>query len=149
MRKGDRAKIPLIISGILIIVLHFLPWNNWGVPQSDIGDNIDLQFLSSLSLLIYSYFILIYIAIISKRLLKETTDKVAKSGLKLLFTTAIFFMGFFLLITLDALMGTFFDDPGYSGFLYLGYISLIIGLITSYLSLVMPGFLVKWLKKEK
>ncbi|MFX0032024.1 MAG: hypothetical protein ACFE9P_05095 [Candidatus Hermodarchaeota archaeon] len=145
--KGKRLFIPLILVGIVIIILLFLPWNWWGVPPVDYEGQLNIRLYSTLSLVLYSYLIYIVIAITCRRAMKETEDKIALMGLKLLFYAMIAMILFFLMFIGDTLMIVLFDHPGYSIFVYIAWIFAIAFYILTYLSLVMPKWLVKKIKE--
>ena len=69
-------------------------------------------------------------------------------GLKLLFFSMISLILLFLMLIMDTLMITFFDHPGYSEFTYIAWIFGLIFIILSYLSLIMPDWLVNRIKKK-
>ncbi|MFX1354929.1 MAG: hypothetical protein ACFFGP_13300 [Promethearchaeota archaeon] len=145
--KGKKLFIPLILVGIVIIILLFLPWNWWGVPPVDYEGQLNIRLYSTLSLVLYSYLIYIVIAITCRRAMKETEDKIALMGLKLLFYAMIAMILFFLMFIGDTLMIVLFDHPGYSIFVYIAWIFAIAFYILTYLSLVMPKWLVKKIKE--
>jgi len=142
--RRQKALIPIIIIGILVIIMLFLPWNWWGVPPEDYVGLLNIRLYSTLSLVLYSYVIYILIAITSRKVMKEAEDKVAHTGLQLLFYAMICMILFFLMFIGDTLLITLFDHPGYSEFVYIAWIFALIFYILTYLSLVMP----KWLKNR-
>ena len=148
MKKGNKLFYLLLAIAIIITIFLFLPWNWWGVPTSEIGTP-DIRIYTTISVVLFSYIIYIYIARMCLKLKKETKDKVAIYGLKFLFYTMICLILFFFFMILDTVMVVAFDHPGYSEFTYIAWILLGVGIVTSYLSLVMPGWLVKWLTNEE
>ncbi|MFX1406448.1 MAG: hypothetical protein ACFFC9_15765 [Promethearchaeota archaeon] len=146
--KGEKLFIPLILIGGIVLILLFLPWNWWGIPPEDYEGLLNIRLYSTLSLVLYSYFIYIVIAITSRRAMKATKDKISKTGLNLLFYAMISMILFFLMFIGDTLMITLLDHPGYSVFVYIAWIFAIIFYILTYLSLVMPKWLVKMIEKE-
>ena len=147
MKKGEKLFYPFLAISIIISIFLFLPWNWWGVPTEEIGTP-DIRIYTTMSVVLFSYMIYFYIARMCLKLKKETEDKVAIYGLKFLYYTMICLILFFLFMILDTLLVVAFDHPGYSEFTYFAWGFLGVGIITSYLSLVMPGWLVKWLTKE-
>ena len=141
--KGRKALIPLIIIGIGVFIMLFLPWNWWGVPPEDYEGLLNIRIYSTLSLILYSYVIYVLIAITCRKAMKKTDDKITSTGLNLLFYSMISMILFFLMFIGDTLMIQLFDHPGYSEFVYVAWIFAIIFYILSYLSLVMPKWLVK------
>ncbi|MFX1497754.1 MAG: hypothetical protein ACFFBH_09525 [Promethearchaeota archaeon] len=145
--KGKSLFIPLILIGILIVIMLFLPWNWWGVPPVDYEGQLNIRLFSTLSLVLYSYLIYIIIAVTCRRAMKETDDKIALTGLKLLFYAMICMIFFFLMFIGDTLMIVLLNHPGYSIFVYIAWIFAVAFYILTYLSLVMPKWLVKRIKK--
>ncbi len=145
--SGKKIFIPLVIIGFAVIIVLFLPWNWWGVPPEDYAGMLNIRLYSTLSLVIYSYFIYIQIAITSKKGMGATKDKITHMGLKLLFYAMISMILFFLMFIGDTLMIALFDHPGYSEFVYVAWIFAILAYILMYLSLVMPKWLVNRIQK--
>jgi hypothetical protein len=146
--KGKKAYGIIIIFSILLIILLFLPWNWWGVPNVDYAGQLNLRIYSTSSLVIYSYLIYGYIAYISFKLKKKAEKNTTRLGLTLLFYAMISLMLLFLMLILDTLMIFLFNHPGYSEFTYIAWIFGIIFIILAYLSLVMPEWLVKRIDKN-
>jgi len=146
----DRAKKDIflvILSGIAIIMILFLPWNWWGVPQVDYEGLISIRLYSTLALIVYSYIVYIIIARICVKSRKKSTDPVAKVGFQVLFGAMISMILFFLMFVLDTLMIVLFDHPGYSIFVYIAWIFAILALIFMYISFVMPKWVLKRINK--
>ena len=146
--KGKKFFPILILIGVVIVIFLALPWNWWGVPSSDYEGELNIRLYSTLSMLIYSYLIYIYIAFISYKTKSETEDPVARMGFTLLFYSMISIMLLFLMLTADTLLITLTDHPGYSGFTYIAWIFGIIFIVLIYLSLIMPEWLVNWIKNR-
>ncbi|MFW9952520.1 MAG: hypothetical protein ACFFKA_20565 [Candidatus Thorarchaeota archaeon] len=145
--KGKKEFIPLIIVGLVLIVMLFLPWNWWGIPPEDYVGLLNIRLYSTLCLVLYSYFIYIQVAITSRKTIRVTDDKVAQTGLKLLFYAMISMIFFFLMFIGDTLLIALFDHPGYSEFVYIAWIFAIIAYILMYLSLIMPKWLMNRIQK--
>lgn len=149
MKKGGKLFYPFLALSIVITIFLFLPWNWWGVPTPEIGTP-DIRLYTTMSVVLFSYLVYFYIAYMCQKLKKDTDDKIAKYGLKFLFYTMICLILFFFFMIMDTVMVVAFDHPGYSEFTYIAWAFLGVGIVTSYLSLVMPGWLVNWItKKEK
>lgn len=146
--KGEKILIPLLLVGILIIIVLFLPWNWWGTPQEDYAGELNIRIYSTLGLIAFSYLIYIAIALICIKSIKQTQDKVAKFGLKLLFLSMICMILFFVMMIMDTLLIQFYNHDGYSEFVYIAWLFAIIFYILMYFSLIMPEGLVKRLTKE-
>ena len=74
--------------------------------------------------------------------MKKIDDKIVSTGLNLLFYSMISMILFFLMFIGDTLMISIFDHPGYSEFVYVAWMFAIVFYVLSYLSLVMPKWLV-------
>ena len=145
--RGKKAFLPLIIIGAVLIVILFLPWNWWGTPSEDYKGQLNIRLYTNIGLIAYSYFIYIIIAIISMKAKKLATDGITRVGLSLLFYSMIAMICFFLMILADNVMIVIFNHPGYSEFIYIAWAFAVLFLILSYLSLVMPSWLVKRIQK--
>ena len=141
--KGKKVFIPLIILGLIIFIMLFLPWNWWGIPPEDYAGELNIRLYSTISLVLYSYVVYILIARTSLKAAKATQDATTKLGLKLLFYAMISMILFFLMFIGDTLMISIFDHPGYSEFVYIAWIFAILFFIFSYISLVMPKWVLK------
>jgi hypothetical protein len=140
--KGKKAFTPLILFGVVIIIVLYLPWNWWGVPPIDYVGQLNIRLYSTLSVILYSYIIYIFIAIFCIRARKQTEDAKARAGLILLFLAMISMIIFFLMLVFDTILITLSDHPGYSEFVYIAWIFAILFFVFTYLSLVMPKWLV-------
>ena len=145
--KGKKAFIPLIIFGAIITVVLFLPWNWWGVPPEDYVGQLNIRLYSTLAVILFSYIVYIFIAVFCLRARKQTADSKAKAGLILLFLAMISMIAFFLMFVFDTILITFTDHPGYSEFVYVAWVFAILFFIFTYLSLVMPKWLVERIEK--
>jgi len=145
--RGKKTLIPLIIFGAVIVVVLFLPWNWWGTPIEDYAGQLNIRLYTTLSVILFSYIIYIFIAGFCRKARKQTEDAKAKAGLTFLFFSMISMIGFFLMFIADTLLITFTDHPGYSEFIYIAWIFAILFYIFTYLSLVMPKWLVERIEK--
>ena len=145
--KGKKALVPLIIFAAVIIVVLFLPWNWWGTPPEDYVGQLNIRLYTTLSVILYSYIVYIFIAGFCRKATKQTVDAKVKAGLTLLFLSMISMIAFFLMLIFDTLLITFADHPGYSEFVYIAWIFAILFFIFTYLSLVMPKWLVERIEK--
>lgn len=144
-RKGQILRVPLIIIGSAIIILVLLPWNWWGVPSVDYEGQLNIRLFTSLAFVIYSIFIYLGIATITFKVEKQAKDKVVRFGLSFLFYSVICMILFFVCIMLDNVL-IFFGHPGYSEFVYIAWFFALLFTIFSYLSLIMPKWLIKRLQ---
>ncbi|MFW9947964.1 MAG: hypothetical protein ACFFDX_14160 [Candidatus Odinarchaeota archaeon] len=147
-QRGKKVYSIIIIISVLLIIMLFLPWNWWGVPSIDYAGQFSLRIYSTSSLVLFSYIIYGYIAYISFKLSRRAEKKTTRLGLTLLFYAMISLMLLFLMLVLDTLMILLFNHPGYSEFTYIAWIFGVIFIILSYLSLVMPEWLVKRIEKN-
>ena len=146
--KGKKALIPIILVGFIIIILILLPWNWFGVPDEVYEGQINIRLYTTLAFVVYSLLIYIYIALITRKVKKNVDDKIMYIGLKLLFYSMISLMLLFLMLISDVIMITLFDNEGYTIFIYIGWVFGMIFIILSYLSLIMPEWLKKRIKKK-
>ena len=145
--KGKKALVPLIIFAAVIIVVLFLPWNWWGTPPEDYVGQLNIRLYTTLSVILYSYIVYIFIAGFCRKARKQTEDAKSKAGLTFLFLSMMSMIGFFLMFIADTLLITLTDHPGYSEFVYIAWIFAILFFIFTYLSLVMPKWLVERIEK--
>ena len=145
--KGKRAYPLVILVGAILAVMLFLPWNWWGVPLADYEGKLNIRLYSTLSLVLYSNLIYLYIAVISYRIKKNVDDKIMFTGLKLLFYSMISLMLLFVMLIGDTLLITF-GHEGYSQFIYFAWIFGLIFGILAYFSLIMPDWLLKRIRKK-
>lgn len=148
INKGKRAFPIIIIVGIILIIILFLPWNWWGVPREDYEGKLNIRLYSTGGLVVFSFLIYGYIALISQKVKRNVDDEIMRTGLRLLFYSMISLIFLFLMLIMDTLMIIFFNHPGYSGFTYIAWIFGLIFIVLSYLSLIMPDWLVKRIKKK-
>jgi len=140
--------IPIIIIGAVIILLLWLPWNWWGVPEIDYEGQLNIRLYTTLGLVLYSCLIYLYIGQICRKTTVSAVDKVAQVGLKLLFYSMLCMIGFFGMFIGDTILIVLFDHPGYSLFVYAAWIFAMGFYFLTYFSLVMPDWLIKRIKKE-
>jgi hypothetical protein len=144
--KSGYALYLIIIAGIILIIMLLLPWNWWGVPQEDYIGQFSIRMYSTLLFAVYSISIYLSIAIISSRARKEAKDQKARWGFLLYTLSVLCMVAFFIMNILENILIVFFDHPGYSIWVYLGWVFAFLFIILSYLSLVMPEWLLKVLK---
>ncbi|MFW9875657.1 MAG: hypothetical protein ACFFG0_21345 [Candidatus Thorarchaeota archaeon] len=148
INKSKKAFPVVIIIGIILIAILFLPWNWWGVPSVDYEGKLNIRLYSTGSLVLFSLLIYSYIAMICQKTKREVEDKVIYTGLNLLFYSMICLILLFVMLIGDTLLITLFDHPGYSEFTYIAWVFGIIFIILSYLSLVMPEWLIKRIEQK-
>ena len=146
--KGKNAFTPIVIIGVALIIMLFLPWNWWGVPQEEYSGKLNIRIYTNMAFMTFSSVIYITIAVICNSIKKKTDDKITYAGLTLLFYSMISMVMFFLMILFDNLLIVLYRHPGYSEFIYIAWIFAVLFLILIYLSLVMPEWLVKRIKEE-
>jgi hypothetical protein len=147
--KGKSAFPFIIVIGIILIIILFLPWNWWGVPSIDYEGMLNIRLYSTVSLVLFSLLIYSYIAMISQKAKRKVEDKVMKTGLKLLFYSMISLIMLFVMLIGDTLLITIFNHPGYSEFTYIAWIFGMLFIILSYFSLIMPEWLVKRIQRKE
>lgn len=141
--KGKKFTPLMILIGSVIMIALFLPWNWWGYPSEEYVGELNTRFYTTGSLVIFSCAIFIYIVILCNKVAKTTQNKIIKTGLRLFVYSMFCLILLFACITGDTLLIVFFDHPGYSVFLYVGWLFGVAFVILSYLSLVMPEWLVR------
>lgn len=142
-KKGQKLLVPLIIIGVAIIILVLLPWNWWGVPTVDYKGQLNIRLYTSLAFVTYSIFIYLGIATIAFKVRNQAKDKIARFGLSFLFYSVICMILFFVCIMMDNVLIVLFNHPGYSEFVYIAWFFALLFIIFSYLSLIMPKWLIK------
>ena len=125
----------------------FLPWNWWGVPSEVYEGKLNIRIYTTVIFVLYSNLIYIYIAFICYKVKKNVADKIMYSGLKLLYYSMVSLMLLFVMLIGDKILITF-GHEGYSEFIYAAWIFGLIFIILSYLSLIMPDWLVNRIKKK-
>ena len=146
--RGEKLILPLIIIGAIIIVLHYLPWNWWGVPSQDFEGELDIRIFTTLTLVLYSNIIYLFIASICRKSMVSAVDKVTYYGLKLLFYSMICLVFFFAMFIFDTVLMLFIENLRYSIFIYIAWGSTLVFFALAYCSLVMPEWLVKRIEKR-
>ncbi len=146
--KGKKAYPVIGTIGILLIIILFLPWNWWGVPSADYEGELNIRLYSTVSIVIFSLLIFSYIAIICQKVKSGVKDRVMYTGLTLLFYSMISFILLFIMLIADTLLITLFNHPGYSEFIYIAWMFGAIFIILSYMSLIMPEWLIERIKKK-
>ncbi|MEJ2250033.1 MAG: hypothetical protein P8Y70_04615 [Candidatus Lokiarchaeota archaeon] len=145
MTEGNKKLlIPLIIVGVFIVISLFLPWNYFGVPQSDYENKFSIRLYTTSAVVLFSFVIYIYIAYISFKARRGTENKVARVGFTFLILSMLSMIVFFIMFVIDTLIIVLTNFPGYSIYVYIAWIFAILFFIFSYISLVMPN----WVKKR-
>jgi len=145
--RERRALIPIVIVGVLLIILVFLPWNYYGQPASDYKGKISIRLYSTLGYVSFSCIIYVFVVIICRDARKQAEEKITRTGLSLLSYAAICMICFLIMQILENVLIVLFSHPGYSEFFYISWIFAGIFVVLSYLSLIMPEWLVKRIKK--
>jgi len=146
--RGKKAFPAIITIGVIMIIILFLPWNWWGMPSEDYEGKFNIRLYSTVCFVIYSLLIYGYIALICKKVKQGVEDRVMYTGLTLFFYSMISLILLFLMLIGDTLMITLFNHPGYTDFLYIAWMFGLIFIILSYMSLVMPDWLIRRIKKK-
>ena len=146
--KSKKAFPAIIAIGIVIIILLFLPWNWWGMPSADYEGELNIRLYSTVTLVIYSLSIYSYIALICRKVKRGVQDRVMYTGLTLLFFSMISLILLFIMLIADTLWITLFNHPGYTDFIYIAWVFGLLFTILSYMSLVMPDWLIRRIKKK-
>ncbi len=147
--KGQKLYVPLILIGIVLTIMMFLPWNWWGHPAVNYEGQLNIRLYTSLFFVVYSVSIYLEIAVISLKAKKQAKDLTSRAGLSLLLYSVISMIFFFIFILADNLLIVFFDHPGYSEFIYIAWFFALLFSIFSYFSFAMPNSLKKWIEKKE
>ena len=107
-----------------------------------------IRLYSTGSLMIYSLVVIVSIMLLSYRMKKNATEKLPRAGAALLFYSTIAMLAFFVFFIIENALIVFIAIEGYSIFMYLAWISAMFFYILSYLSLVMPNWLVKRIQEK-
>jgi hypothetical protein len=144
--RERRALIPVIVIGVMLIIIIFLPFNYYGQPPEDYEGKLYIRLYTTLGYVIYSCIIYIFVIIICRNARKQATDEIARTGLLLLLYAALCMIGFLILQVFEGILIALFDHPGYSEYFYISWIFAGTFVVLSYLSLIMPDWLVKRIK---
>nr|MDO8088917.1 hypothetical protein [Candidatus Sigynarchaeum springense] len=145
--RGRNALATIVILGIILAIVLFLPWNWWGYPEADIVNEVSIRLYSTLALIGYSYTIYITIASVCRHAMADAKDPVARTGLKLMFWAMICLVLFFLMFVFDTILIVAINHPGYSEFVYIAWVFAVLFHVLIYLSVVMPDWFMKRLRK--
>lgn len=146
--RWKNAFFPLIICGIVLIIILFLPWNWWGYPREEYAGKLNIRLYTNITFISFSYLIYITIAILCQHTRKRAEDKIAHLGLTLLLYSMISMILFYVMILLDNIMIVFYNHPGYTEFQFAAWIFALIFVILSYFSLIMPKWLIDRINEE-
>jgi hypothetical protein len=142
LQKGNKLILAVLIIGLAIIVVLWLPMNFWG--SSPGPGQVSIRTYSTLALVAYSFIIYIDIISVAGRASHATEDHVMKHGLQLMVVAIFCMIGFFVMLIIDTLLIiTNINPAGYSIFVYFAWVFAIVFYISMYLGLVMPP----WFKK--
>nr|MDO8118578.1 hypothetical protein [Candidatus Sigynarchaeota archaeon] len=78
--KGKQLLPLFMILGTVILVMLWLPWNWWGVPQVDYEGLLNIRLYSTLALIAFSYLVYFYIASICWKARASTQNIVQRQG---------------------------------------------------------------------
>ncbi|MEX2753756.1 MAG: hypothetical protein Q6365_000085 [Candidatus Sigynarchaeota archaeon] len=145
--RGKNAFMTIVVIGIVLAAVLFLPWNWWGYPDADIVDQVSIRLYSTLALIVYSYIIYITIASVCHKALADAKDPVARAGLKLMSWAMICMILFFLMFVFDTLLIVILKHPGYSEFVYAAWVFAVAFSVLMYVSVVLPEWFVQRLRK--
>lgn len=146
--KWKKAFLPIVLAGVALVIIIFLPWNWWGYPREEYAGKLTIRLYTNIAFISYSYLLIISIAIICQKTRKLSEDKITHVGLTLLLYSMISMIMFYVMILADNIMIFAFSHPGYSEFQFAAWIFGLIFIILSYLSLIMPEWLIKRIKED-
>ncbi|MBD3342100.1 MAG: hypothetical protein GF353_23570 [Candidatus Lokiarchaeota archaeon] len=137
----------LIIIGIVVSIMMFLPWNYYGQPPEDYEGKLNIRLYSTVSFVLYSLIFYGFIAYVCQRSRKKSEDKKVRWGFNLLTLSMFSMIGFFILLVLENAVIVFLDHPGFSIFFFLAWGVALLFLLFAYLALEMPSWLVRLIEK--
>ena len=141
--------IPIVIIGVLIVIMVYLPTNYWGVTPIPYIDSDSTRSYTSLLFLLYNSITFLILAYYAFKDVKNVEQKDFKIGLQLIGLGSILSLNFFLMFLLDAIVILFNPfDPGYTIFISIGWISTTISFIIYYLGVILPEWFKKLILKE-
>lgn len=146
--KWKKAFLPIVLAGVALVIIIFLPWNWWGFPKEAYAGKVSIRLYINIAYISYSYLVYISIAILCNQTKKRSEDKVSRLGLSLLFYSMISMILYFIMVLADNIMIIIFKHPGYSEFLYIAWIFAIMFIALSYFSLAMPDWMVQRIMKK-
>jgi hypothetical protein len=126
----------------------FLPWNWWGYPREEYEGKLHIRLYTNIAFITFAYGIYIMIAYICYSIRSKSEDKVTRLGLNLLFYSMISMILFFVMILADNILIVVYKHPGYSEFQFFSWIFAFFFIVLSYLSLLMPEWLIKRIMKK-
>ena len=147
--KWKSAFIPIILIGVLLIIILFLPWNWWGYPREDYAGKFNIRLYTNIAFITFAYVIYSMIAYICYKTKSKSEDPISRVGLLLLFYSMVSMMLFFLMVLFDNLLIVLYGHPGYSEFQFASWLFAFLFVVLTYFSLVMPEWLIKRIKKEE
>ncbi len=139
--KSGKGIYFIIIIGVILIILMQLPWNWWGVPSEFYADKLNIRIISIVSFALYSTVIYLSIAIISLKARRRAEEKRVRAGFLMYALSVLCMVAFFVMNIMENVLIVLFDHPGYSIFVYIGWIFAVLFIVLSYLSLIMPQWL--------
>jgi len=146
--KYKKALIPIILIGILVIIFLFLPTNWWGYSSEDYEGKLNTRLYSTGSLVIYSTIIYMSIFIICQKAKHKANNKIIRVGFSLLAYAMITMELWFFFMIVDTLLIVFMNNYGYTIFVYIAWIFAFLFMAFTYLSFIMPKWLVNMIEKK-
>jgi hypothetical protein len=132
-----------IILSLIVAVMVALPQNYYGIPETEVGSD-SIRIYSSTAMMLLSIVIYTRIYLLAMKVANSAQEKVAQVGFRYIGFSQLFMILFFICLLLDTLVFTLFNTPGYTVFVYFGWISAAIFMFLSYGGIIMPN----WLKKR-
>ncbi|OLS16216.1 MAG: hypothetical protein RBG13Loki_0127 [Promethearchaeota archaeon CR_4] len=129
-----RNELIVIIAGIILLVLIFLPFNNWFEPR---GSGFSFQFISMLFVIVYAVTLYMIMAVLFIRL---TQAKETPAYMKGIYLGAILFTIFLVLTTFAGILANT-ETGGY--LMVVGWIPMILGSICLFYGFIKPTLNVK------
>lgn len=143
--EDEKKVIPVIIPGIFVAVLIWLPSNYWGVDPS-IFDPPSTRSLSMGIFMLYNVIIYIILAFYAFREAKKSEQREYQVGFKAIAWGQITNILIFVFFLFDAIIVVLNPgSPGFSIFIYLGWICALIAVFLFYIGFILPDWFRKYI----
>ncbi|MHA1143300.1 MAG: hypothetical protein ACTSRW_01040 [Candidatus Helarchaeota archaeon] len=147
---GGRQKlaIPVLIIGVLLIMLLFLPNNYYGVERLP-TDPPSIRTIVQGLYLLYNVAIFGILGLKSYKASRDAGEKVSRVGFQTIAMSQVINISIFVFFLMDAIVILLIPfSPGYSFFIYLAWIFAFIAGFFVYLGYILPPWFRKLISKE-
>ncbi|MHA1379524.1 MAG: hypothetical protein ACTSRG_14215 [Candidatus Helarchaeota archaeon] len=138
--KNEKKIIPVIIIGIFVATLLWLPTNNWGLDTTPM-DPPSTRTISMLIYMLYNVVIYIILAFSAFRESKKTDQKEYQVGFQAIALGQIANILIFVFFLFDSVLLIINpNSPGFSIFIYLGWICALVAVFLFYIGFILPSW---------